>query len=100
MMNVSGSNECNTLFSPEWRIGSCFGPGNIEFSIPKYQPNELHFIRCCLPPGTYTLICKNTKSKYGWGSSKFTINGKRFCDDFVGFKALRTVLIEGCQKQF
>ena len=58
MMNVSGNNEYNTLFLPEWRIGSCFGPGNIKHTVPKYQPNEVHFIRCCLPPEIHTNMQK------------------------------------------
>ena len=105
VMNVSDNNEYNALFSPEWRMGSCYGPKQHLFHInnnliPKYDSNEVHYDKCCLPPGTYTLICKNTKSKYGWGDSKFEINGKRYCDDFFGFKALRKVLIEGNRKEF
>ena len=104
VMNVSDNNDYNSLFSPEWRMGSCYGPKQYLFDsyhnlISKYDSNEVHYDKCCLPPGTYTLICKNTKSKYGWGNSKFEINGKRYCDDFVGFKAMRKVLIEGNQKK-
>lgn len=80
-------------FSPEWRMGSCYGPKLGGFS--EYVPTEVHIDKCCLPPGKYTLNCKNTKSKYGWGNYIFTINGKRYCDDFVGFKAMRIVLIDG-----
>ena len=100
VMNVSDYYENNALFSPEWRMGSCYGPKNPDYLIPKYEPDEVHYDKCCLPPGTYTLICKNTKSKYGWGDSKFEINGKRYCDDFFGFKAMRKVLIEGNRKEF
>ena len=105
VMNVSDNNGSNALFSPEWRMGSCYGPKQFLSDInndliPKYGSNQLHYDKCCLPPGTYTLICKNSESKYGWGNSKFEINGKRYCDDFVGFKAMRKVLIEGNQKEF
>ena len=99
-MNVSDNNEDNGIFSPEWRMESCYGPKNPDYLIPKYDSNEVHYDKCCLPPGAYTLICKNSKSKYGWGNSNFEINGKRYCDDFVGFKAMRKVFIEGNQNEF
>ena len=37
----------------------------------------------------------NTKSTYGWGNVTFEINGKRYCDDFVGYKAMRKISVEG-----
>ena len=90
-MKLGDNKEDNGLFSPEWRIGSCHGP---KFRWT-YSSNETHYDRCCLTPGTYTLICTNSKSKYGWGNAAFKIDGKRYCDDFVGFKAMRTVSIQG-----
>ena len=94
-MNVGDNKGDSGLFSPEWRMGSCYGPKHGW----TYSSNETHFDRCCLTPGTYTLICKNTKSKYGWGNTDFKINGKRYCDDFVGFKAMRTITIQGNAKK-
>ena len=90
-MKMGDNKENNASFSPEWRMGSCFGP-KLGWT---YLSNETHYDRCCLTPGTYTLICKNTKSKYGWGKADFKIDGKRYCDDFVGLKAMRTVSIKG-----
>ena len=90
-MKVGDNKENNDSFSPEWRMGSCYGP---KYGWT-YSSNETHYDRCCLPPGTYTLICKNTKSKYGWGNAVFKIDGKRYCDDFVGFISMRTVSLQG-----
>ena len=78
-------------FDREWTLGSCYGP-KLEL---KYSSNEIWYDRCCLPEGQYTLTCRNTKSKYGWGNAKFIVDGKRYCDDFVGFKAMRTISIKG-----
>ena len=79
------------LFDREWSLGSCYGPKRGK----KYLSNETWYDQCCLPEGQYTLTCSNTKSKYGWGNVAFKINGKRYCDDFVGFKAMRTIYIKG-----
>ena len=88
-MKMGDNKDDHALFSPEWRIGSCYGPST------NYLSNVTYYDRCCLSQGTYTLICKNTKSKYGWRNADFRIDGKRYCDDFVGFKAMRTVSIKG-----
>ena len=88
-MKIGDNKDDNALFSPEWRMESCFGPKTT------YLSNTTYYDRCCLPSGTYTLICKNTKSKYGWGNADFEIDGKRYCDDFIGFKAMRKVCIQG-----
>ena len=89
------------LFSPEWTLGSCYGPKLEDEKNPfnpgiiPYGENELHYDRCCLLPGRHTLTCSNEKSELGWRNVTFEINGKRYCDDFVGFKAMRTIFIEG-----
>ena len=88
-MKIGDNKDINASFSPKWPAGSCFGPR------ATYSPNTTYYERCCLSAGTYTLICKNTKSKYGWGNAYFEINGKRYCDDFIGFKAMRKVSIQG-----
>ena len=81
-------------FDREWIIGSCYGP---KESIAG-SGSKSWYDRCCLPQGQYTLTCKNKKSKYGWGNVTFTIDGKRYCDDFVGFKAMRTISIKGTNR--
>ena len=90
-MRIGRSENETDLFSRQWTLGSCYGP-RPRFT---YLPNETHFDRCCLPEGKYTLICINKQSKYGWGNVTFEIDGKRYCDDFVGFKAMRTVSLKG-----
>ena len=78
-------------FSPEWTLGSCYGPHH-EYPYERYPfQSDL----CCLSPGRHTLTCINKKSELGWGNVMFKIDEKRYCDDFVGFKAMRTILIEG-----
>ena len=91
-IKVGQNNEnCTDYFSPEWTLGSCYGP---KWTISDDE-NELHYDRCCLLPGRYTLTCINKKSEFGWGNITFEINGKQYCDDFVGFKAMRTILVDG-----
>ena len=90
-MNI-GHNENDThYFSRQWTLESCYGP-KPKFN---YTTPGIHFDRCCLPPGQYTLTCINEQSTYGWGNVKFEIDGKRYCDDFIGFKAMRTVSVQG-----
>ena len=87
-----GPNENDALhFSRQWKLDSCYGPKpGLD-----YVRNEINYDRCCLPPGRYTLICINQKSAYGWGNAFLEIDGKRYCDDFVGFKAMRTISVLG-----
>ena len=87
-----GPNKDDTLhFSREWKLESCYGP-KLGW---KYAPNETHYDRCCLLVGQYTLTCVNRQSNYGWGNASLEIDGKRYCDDFVGFKAMRRVSVLG-----
>ena len=91
-MNVNDT----VYFDRKWTLGSCYGP---KFGR-NYKPNETWIDRCCLPEGQHTLACMNTKSIYGWGNVTFQIDGKRYCDDFVGFKALRKISIKGTNRYF
>ena len=50
---------------------------------------------CCLPAGNHTLICYNTQQPHGWKKGFIVINGKRYCDDFIGYKAMRRVIVNG-----
>ena len=51
--------------------------------------------RCCVEPGRYTLTCFNTKSPHGWKGGFIAIDGIHYCDDFMGFKAMRRITIDG-----
>ena len=89
---IVGDNiDDNSYFSREWKLGSCYGP---KLGM-KYSSKEAHYDRCCLTSGVYTLICQNTKSNYGWGNARLEIEGVRYCDDFIGFKAMRHVSVKG-----
>lgn len=90
-MKIGDNKNETDLFSRQWTLGSCHGPKHGW----KYLSNETHHDRCCLTEHQLTLICINEKSKYGWGNVTFEIDGKRYCDDFIGFKALRTISVKG-----
>ena len=83
----------DTLFSRKWHMGSCFGPRGL-YTYESFTRGT-YLDRCCLKPGIYTLVCKNSKSSYGWGSSYIEIQGQRYCDDFVGSKAMRRIFLLG-----
>ena len=82
-------------FSLNWEMDSCYGPkGKV-----KYQTGKTYLDRCCLSPGVYTLVCRNELKPFGWGDSFIEILGQRYCDDFVGYKGLRKVVVTGKSKQ-
>ena len=85
-----------SLFSHQWKMDFCYGP-NTFASLKSIQdePNKTYMDRCCLKPGIYTLICKNEMGPFGWGDSFIEILGQRYCDDFVGYKGLRRVIVTG-----
>ena len=51
--------------------------------------------KCCVSPGNYTLTCSNTRHPHGWKKGFITINGAHYCDDFMGFKAMRRITVKG-----
>ena len=81
-VNVKTSSE--KLIS--WSLGTCFGS-------QEYKRDTLYISRCCLLPGKYTLECKNENRAVGWSHGFIEFQGLRYCDDFTGLKALRTVEI-------
>ena len=97
------SDEKNkSLFSRQWKLDSCYGPKKFA-SLKSIQDevNKTYMDRCCLKPGIYTLVCRNEMGPYGWGNSFIEIMGQRYCDDFVGYKGLRRVIVTGKKlKQF
>ena len=78
-------------FSRQWKMETCYGP---KHGI-NYLSNSIFGDRCCLSPGQYTLTCINKKSKLGWGDAVLEIDGNKYCDDFVGFEANRTISVHG-----
>ena len=85
------SKQNKTLFSRSWKMGSCTGPTGRT----KYTSIGTYIDRCCLPPGSYTLACKNDKGPFGWGNSFIEIQGMRYCNNFFGSETFRRVLIKG-----
>ena len=71
----------------KWSLGTC--SSSTEYT------NDKEFLEedCFLEPGMHTLSCSNTKQPYGWKKGVILINGHRYCDDFMGYKALRRVFI-------
>ena len=85
-----------TYFLPKWKLGSCYGPQKFfSFNNFKFETNMTYMERCCLTPGNYTLICENEIGPFGWVNSFIEILGQRYCDDFVGFKGLRRIVVPG-----
>ena len=83
----------DTIFSRQWTLGSCSGP---KYDLQSSSSLTIYYYdRCCLVPGKYTLTCSNLQDTKGWGNVIFTIDGKQYCDDFVGFEAMRSVTVKG-----
>ena len=61
----------------------------------KYTDYMLYIHRCCIDPGQYTLTCINTKHPHGWKNGYIEIEGYRYCDDFMSYKAMRRISITG-----
>ena len=89
-IRVIKENEEMLNITHQWELSSC--KGSISYiSNSTYDKLE----RCCLKPGQHILTCHNEKGPYGWGRSSIQIQGHHYCNDFVGFKAHRSVLIYG-----
>ena len=72
---------------PTWAFGSCLHERD---SIQTGKHTE----KCCLPPGKHSLTCENTEEN-GWMRTDLTVQGHIHCNDFVGYKAMRTIPIIG-----
>ena len=100
-LEVNAGEHDSEHFLRKWQMGSCYGPpdGLEKQPLFFYNSTDIYIDRCCLLPGNYTLKCKNLKGQYGWGNSSIEIFGQRYCDDFVGFEAMRRVFISGIVKK-
>ena len=87
-IRVVKENEELLNISRRWELGSCSGSNNYESNFT-YVKHE----RCCLIESQHTLTCYNEKGSYGWGRSSIEIQGKKYCDDFVGFKVRHLIRI-------
>ena len=89
-----------TCISTARKMGSCRGPSKEFTRNANYTSNTTYVERCCLTPGMHILTCLNEKGPYGWGNGSIEILGQRYCDDFIGFKAMRRVPIFGKRIKF
>ena len=70
-----------------WALGSCtLDLGDVG--------DRTYTEMCCVPPGQQTLTCKASDG-FGWTNIFVEINGHRFCNDFTGHKAMRTIDVAG-----
>ena len=70
-----------------WSLGTCFTTLRPSYATKYTQ-------RCCLVPQKYTLSCHNSVPE-GWRNVFIKIQGHRYCDDFVGYTAMREINVEG-----
>ena len=89
-LTVKATQEKMLNVSHQWQLGTCVTQSASYVLNHTYEKYE----RCCLLPGVHALSCQNEKGPFGWGKSSIEIQGQLFCDDFVGYKAMRHVLIQ------
>ena len=70
-----------------WRVGSCS-------SSYRYREKIEYLERCCLHPGDYIISCHNERNE-GWNKAHLDILGHQYCDNFLGYEAMRRVTIPG-----
>ena len=80
-------NKKDHLRKITWILGSCA-------SSNRYIDHMIYLERCCLHPGIYVLSCYDDRNE-GWNNAYLDILGHRYCDDFLGYKAMRRVTIPG-----
>ena len=99
-MNIVGEtqNESSTVLSKNatarWKLGTCASLNSIA-SGATYQYPAIYTERCCLESGRHTLVCYNHPPSRGWNNTYITINGQRYCDDFISYKSFQKVLVIG-----
>ena len=98
-VNIVGETELrsarlNKTSTIRWKLGACASLNSIETG-PKYQYPALYTERCCLESGMHTLVCYNHPPSRGWNKAYITIDGQRYCDDFISYKSFQKVLVTG-----
>ena len=98
-----GQDQRGQYFNHTWEIGTCSSVQATQYGRPTYIE---YFERCCLKPGPHTLTCQkvphecpsclnNVDNVEGWGDNSLIIQGQRYCDDFIGVRAMRRVNLLG-----
>ena len=70
-----------------WELGPCSNSTN-------YEDFKMYVEKCCISPGNYTLRCYADKQPDGWKGGCIEFLGRRYCDDFIGFKSMHRVQIK------
>ena len=74
----------------EWELGLCIPSHKYDSGSDKYTE------KCCIPNGNYVLSCRKNNDDLGWLLNNFIEVGRHhFCDDYVGYIALRAINIPG-----
>ena len=71
-----------------WEFGPCYGNFN-------YRERTEYTQRCCVKKAKHELTCYNTRFPDGWYEHRIEIQGHQYCDDFIGYKLIRDVQING-----
>ena len=74
-----------------WNIGSC---SNTTYISNIDAGSEVNVDRCCIKKGDYILSCKSN-NQHSWKQGYLEIQGRKYCNDFVGYRALRRIKILG-----
>ena len=77
-----------------------WGLGNCSNDDETYKDYMTYDRICCVEPRRYTLTCKNTLKPHGWKRGYIEILGRRYCDDFMGYSAFRSLDIIGKNKHY
>ena len=76
-----------------WELGPCKS-SNLDWQS-RYEKRTEYTQRCCLSEGKHQLTCYNTRYAEGWYENTLEIQGHNYCNDFIGYKLIRDVLIKG-----
>ena len=71
-----------------WKFGPCS-------SSQRYKSYKKYTERCCISQGKHTLSCYNTVKPEGWKKGHLELQGRQYCDDFMNFKAMQKIHVQG-----
>ena len=78
----------------EWQLGTCNSTGI------QYEGYSNYVHRCCLAQGQYTLTCINKSRPAGWDEDFIEIQGHRYCNDFMSYRMMQKIKIEGTYSNY
>lgn len=85
-----------SLLTTNNNYGWSLGPCNFELNN---VGDRMYTEVCCLSGEKSILTCR-AADKNGWKNAFLMINGHRFCDDFVGYKAMIDLDTQGIFKMY